>query len=907
MDNQQLATLLAESEKDPISNLNELLPVSPAVSMEEFVKECDGLIDGVDPRQHPNPEVRSILLPKTKVLVTPFQLLQGWKMLNQRERTGLRGGLQASSAGTGKSYVVLVCILLRALLAENARLVKESWSNSAAKGPSRARPAGANHLPSSARGEGFRCPSQKDGNIICYCVPNSKARHFVDSGVAPSGVSMLQAPFSVVVQWIQIFESAVLDPAAFNLIIVYPDVPLRLQRDFARVAKSLQPGARGPQQAPETYIFCSSHTNTKVFDTFTTAGISVGFMASDESHKAMKIESHSLAIAEAQSATGDGCDLWLISATPIRLLEDFELPMRIFCNSTDLARAASVTEIVAAHKTARLSAENMETFLTNWSKVFDNKLVLRNTVTSQFNGRPITGLQKTKPDIIWLQTPQQYFDNVQKVAYLARGVIRERARIVKENKEVFVLDYASGVDARLQFVSLFPGAAGLILSKELNVDEAEILKTIDAMKVSNKLKLETIASFQQHLEAITRGSPKLDFILEEIGRMRADKSEREPDPKIQASLHKENLSLKKMVIITPTLGTAAFLYLFLMKRMPELNPVILHSNARTGDREAALNSFQSLTARKNAKHSYILITSFSSGGTGLNLQSANYQIFVSPPSSREMETQGFARTNRTGQRLALHHSTMIDQDNPADKINVVSYGERKIRNDPFQMKRRLVLAERDGSKKIQRLSEWGYRVTEFDLMFDVISDAYENLIDEDECHARQITHPDAAGYLARLVYFDSETIAGDTLAVSEAWNDIRDPRPRHERLALRDLVLGLWVYDLDRPARDLKSITFFTVIESNLTRLRPLVYKLMGMKAILIEKLIILRDNQSPQEGQAFTALLQSAPFCIGVQKMLDEYPEFAGVQIQSFEFLPEIDDEDWPEPFPNFNFRINF
>lgn len=877
--------------------------------MEEFVDQCSRLIAGMDPRRHLLPEVRSILLPKTKISVTPFQFLEGWKMLNQRERTGLRGGLQASSTGVGKSYMILVSVLLRALLFENARIVKEFWSKPATTRSSRARPAPEQHLSSTARGEGLRCPSQKNGDVICYCVPHSKTRNFVDGGFHPTGATLIQAPFPIVVQWIQIFENAVLDPAAFNLVILYPDVPLRLRRDFRRVTDSLVPGARGSQYAPETYIFCSSHTNTKIFETFTSAGIELGLHFVDESHRAMKMETHPLAIADAQSKSGDGVDLWLVSATPIRLLEDFEVPLRIFCTSTDLARAASVTGMVAAHKTARSSAENMETFLTQWSKVFDNKLVLRNTVTSTFNGRPITGLRRTKPDIIWLQTPQQDFEHVQKVAYLARGVIRDRASMVKINREVFALDYASGIDARLHFVSLFPGSAGLILTKELDVDEGNIMRTIDAMKVANKLKLETIEKFQQHLEKITRGSPKLDFIVEEIGRMRADKSKREPDPKLQSALHKEDLSIKKMVILTPTLGTAVFLYLFLMKRMPELNPVILHSSARTGDREAALNSFQTLTARKNAKHSYILITPFSSGGTGLNLQSANYQIFTSPPSSREMETQGFARTNRTGQRLALHHSTLIMRDNPADKINVVSYGGRKIWSDPFEMKRSLVLFERDGSKKIQRLSDWGYRVTEFDFMFDVISDVYgENLIDSDQCHARQITHPAATGdYLDRLVYFDPETIAGNQLGVSEAWNVKGDPRPPHERLALRDLLLGLWVYDIGRPARDLKSITYFTVVETHLMGLRPIVYELMEMKKTWIEKLVILGDNQSPQEQEAFTTLLENAPFCIGVQKMLSEYPEFAGVQIQSFEFLPDIDDDDWPELFPQFNFRINF
>lgn len=905
-DQAQLASLLAES--NPISNLNSQLPVAPPVSMEHFVEQCSGLIHGVDPRAHTDPQKRSISLPKSRLAVTPFQLWEAWKMLTQRERTGgLRGGLQASAAGTGKSFIIVTAALLRARIFETERQTKAFWSNP--KKVSRRGPTAASHLPASASGDGLKCPSQKENDIVCYCVPTSKARSFVDSG-APRGICLIQSPLSVVGQWVSIFESAVLDTSAYNLIIAHSDVPSRLKRDLNRVTKSLsQPAGSGVLEAPETYIFLSAHGNKKMLDIFTAEVTpSIGIMFNDESHMAMRRETRSMAIAEAQSKVGgQGLDLWLVSATPIRLLEDFELPISIISNSSDLSRAATVADIIAARKTASSSDENMETFQAHFKRVFDDNLVLRNTVTSQFLEKSITDLQIISPNRVWLETPQHHFNNVQAVAHQAREVIRTRARAAQENDETFRPEYATGLDSRLHFVSLFPGAANLIRQGDLDIGEESVRNSIEAMKQSNRLKVETIARFQQHLEEIVAGSPKLDFIVAEIRRMGQDDDQRPEGSVVQTGLHRENPRIKKMVIVTPTLGTAVFLYLILLKRMPNLVPTLFHAHARPEHREAAMNSFTSLTARKNARHSYILITPFSAGGTGLNLQSANYQILTSPLSTRDAETQCFARTNRTGQRLALHQTVLITQDNPADQINMVNFGGRSIRNDPFELSRRLVLSEPDGSKAVQTLEDWGYEVSNFvdeDYYEHLIQDSYP-IIDEDEFHAIRVIVPSVGrGAVDKLIYFDAETIAGDTLAISEAWNMRGDTRPRHEKLPLRDILVTIWVRHLNRPLQDLKALMYYTVVEANLNlEHRRFVYALLGEE--LDTDLVLRRDSESPQEAEAFSFLLNNTPFCLGAHRMLRENPDFAGVEVESFEFLPITDGLPDPEPF--FNFRINW
>ncbi|KAK2606739.1 hypothetical protein N8I77_005470 [Diaporthe amygdali] len=658
--------------------------------------------------------------------------------------------------------------------------------------------------------------------------------------------------------------------------------------------------------APETCIIVSSHGNPTVFEKFANASVNVGVMFSDECHLAMKLESRSMAIAVAQSKVGrGGMDLWLVSATPIRFLIDWELPISLIANSIDLSRAASVMDVVTAHAAAKSSDDNMRRFLALWSKVFDKDLVLRNVVTSQFCGKSITDLRTILPNTVWLKTPDQHHEDVQAVAHQAREVIRTKALAAQEDEALFQPDYASGIDPRLYFVSLFPGAAALIRKGLLSVDEKNITDSISAIKDSNKLKVEKSAHFPQHLDEIARNSPKLDFVLEEIKRMQRDKDVRAADTELPANSHGENLALKKMVIITPTLGTAVFLYLILLKRVPELAPALLHSRARASDREAALNSFTSLTARKTAKHSYILITSFSGGGTGLNLQSANYQILMSPLSSRDHEIQAFARTNRTGQRLALHHSRLISVDSAADRINVVSFAGRSIKNDPFEMGRRLVLSESDGFKRVQRLEDWGYQVddTEIDSLPYMVENLYSAGCEYQAC---KITFPaESKQSIDELVYFGSNTMARDVLCINEAWNARRDSRARHEKLPLRDILLGLWVFNLNRSAHDLKHLVYFTVIEASLNHtLRPHVYRLLGED--MRNQLVIHRESESSQEAEAFSLLIEEAPFCAGAEKMLREYSEFSDVHIASFDFLPVIlEGMDDDEPF--FDFRINF
>lgn len=213
-------------------------------------------------------------------------------------------------------------------------------------------------------------------------------------------------------------------------------------------------------------------------------------------------------------------------------------------------------------------------------------------------------------------------------------------------------------------------------------------------------------------------------------------------------------------------------------------------------------------------------------------------------------------------------------------------------------------------KVIQKLDDWEYNVhddnSDEDLHRVIVGDTYPD-VDVSEFQAIHITTPSAGRLLIdELIYFDARTTAGNTLAVAQAWNKKNDERPRHEKLPLRDIILALWVFHLRRAARDLSAIIYYGVIEKELVdRLFQLAYGLMGKDTLT--NLVLNRESQSPQENRAFSLLLKEAPFCIGVNKMLEEFEEFTGVFIKSLEFIP-MDTEDPDQASqPPFHFRINF
>jgi len=216
----------------------------------------------------------------------------------------------------------------------------------------------------------------------------------------------------------------------------------------------------------------------------------------------------------------------------------------------------------------------------------------------------------------------------------------------------------------------------------------------------------------------------------------------------------------------------------------------------------------------------------------------------------------------------------------------------------------------DAYKVIQKLEDWGYQVLDDDSDEDMNQILLEPQYPDvgSQFQAIRITVPSIGlGVVDEFIHCDVGTTAGNTLAITQAWNtSIRDERPQDEKLRLRDIIIAVWVSHTGRAARDLSAIMYYAVIEPVLRdELFQLVYQMMGQN--ILTELALNRETESTQEKEAFSLLLQRAPFCIGVNKMLEEFREFAEVRITSFQFFPFDAGDPAQADKPGFQFRINF
>lgn len=82
-----------------------------------------------------------------------------------------------------------------------------------------------------------------------------------------------------------------------------------------------------------------------------------------------------------------------------------------------------------------------------------------------------------------------------------------------------------------------------------------------------------------------------------------------------------------------------------------------------------------------------------------------------------------------------------------------------------------------------------------------------------------------ATFLADLAVYKNNAHPG----LLGVFNAVPDDDTRPERLPLRDIQLGIWVYSVGRDAADLLYIKYLDVYEPNLVEITPHVYELMGV------------------------------------------------------------------------------
>lgn len=194
------------------------------------------------------------------------------------------------------------------------------------------------------------------------------------------------------------------------------------------------------------------------------------------------------------------------------------------------------------------------------------------------------------------------------------------------------------------------------------------------------------------------------------------------------------------------------------------------------------------------------------------------------------------------------------------------------------------------AKTIQNPTDWGYTVTK--------APDRDNWV---------IMHPTVATLRgAPVVLVIVELKARDQVEIPWAYTH-HDKRPKEEKLALRDLILGVWSFHANREAdvASMKSIKYTNVEEKGLVDTwAPQVYQLMSVTPKT--SLEVRRFGARPGEAEAYELLQANSVFCIGARNMLREYAALNGLPpfgdririCKSFEF-------EWQAN--GFNFVIHF
>ncbi|ROW09342.1 hypothetical protein VPNG_05819 [Cytospora leucostoma] len=735
-----LTTLASETRDGGLQDPDNLLLCTQPPDQEAFFRYCCGYLPAVNSELYDN--VRHVRLSHCKLAVTPYQFCTAVRILFKENDTGVGGGFLALSPGIGKTYIVLFAYALRTLLLTSRREVEIEWSDT---GKSKRR---KNHLPRDAPpGQRLRCPSEKPGfGVRCYCVPDGLTRLTVDR--LKPGLTLIQVPNGAMPGWLSAIKDAKFEPSVYNVVLFHPAaaMPSGLQTNSGAVLalkRAIRVGATLPAEHPggriehqreldwhierppltknhmalESYCFVTTHYSSAIEEEFRYGlndldprparvtelpdadnkcyALLCGMTFVDESHQALTPASKPVQMAQIHRHIR-ASDIWHVTATPFGAkFENVLSAVSLLAPhlNDDLERLKNVYELARTSNDPDVHVA----FECQFHLVFDAKLVIRDLETTTFLGRPITDIQPVTPKFISSVTPEAHMEAVQ-------GLIDNNLRAELHEHLNSYADYhrairAAGITDELYFISLFPSMAGAMhdyVLPDVAYIDRRLGQLIRELSDTTGESIATIKLLTDAVESYARGprSPKVQDILKEISRMVRDTSTERPDPdKELAKLHsgpgtKVDLTLKKMVIITPTLSTAVFLYLYLSRYHHSYNPLIYHQGLKASAKAAVLKKFDSLRKENNPHR--VLIAPAQVAGAGLNLQVANRLILTSPLLSRSDEKQALARINRTGQTLQVHIKILIMEDSPIDRILLAERARRAILSDPFRLDEDLV-------------------------------------------------------------------------------------------------------------------------------------------------------------------------------------------------------------------------
>lgn len=690
--------------------------------------------------------LRTIRFKHTALAVTPHQFTRAIEILFQDHTSGgLAGGILASDMGVGKSFVILASVTIRSLLFENERRVRREWEEvetrerSLKKG-SNVRSVKLDHLPRDARrGRGLKCPTQSNrpGDPVCFCIPDGPTR--IHLSKLKRGAALIHVPSASMPGWISTLEDANFSRIAYNFQVMYSGPPLssRLQPgpEFLKGTASnvnkwkmgavLRDGHPGgmitrtqdltwfAQPAPlsnklamamETYIVVTSHNSTQLRDLFSweirdlspapqncqfpTEGLYAhpfGLTFIDEAHKVLKKDSMPLQMAALSrqilptpSATTVG-DVWLVSGTPFggQLKDLIEAVSYLAPN-----REGDGTSLLEAYEAIGPAMTNTPRtmFEMLFNRVFGGELTIRDTWDTTFMGSRITDIQKVRPQYISKETPQSNLHSV-------RMLMTSRVTAGPRDGYFNTLQKLKPNTQLLYLLSMFPSAAKILLdSPDIPFADYDIRKMIRKEKNTTGESLAATKAFRSIAEKLARSprSPKLQYLLDELDLMERDRTPRPQASKAGASAHvQDDPTLKKMVIITPTVFTAIMLYIILARNHSRTRPILYHEDLKQSQRSDVLRRFNSLRKRDGPPR--VIIAPASVGSEALNLQIANRLILTSPLLDPHQESQALARVNRVGQTLDVQLKILLLEDSPVDRIIVAHRANAQFVNDPFNV------------------------------------------------------------------------------------------------------------------------------------------------------------------------------------------------------------------------------
>lgn len=695
-------------------------PAIDAYQADTFRSYC-GLFPHIDPNQ-PNNN-RSITFKNSLLAVTPHQYTRACQILFQN------GGLLSSEMGTGKSFVILCAVVIRALLCESKRRAQrehdevQALAGSSRKGSAKR----LEHLPCDApSGRGLKCPTQRALDCVCWCVPDGPTRQRVAS-LKPGG-ALIHVPSSSMPGWIEILENCKFSRMAYNFTVLYAGPPLssRLEpnldflRSIVKMGAALredhpggtvnerdltwfsQPTIADPRSmAPETYIFVTSHTSTKLKELykwevkdlspapqraiFPPGGLyafSIGLTFVDEAHKVLSLDSPPMQLAQVHrhvlpSATSTAVsDLWLVTGTPFGG-QMKHLTAAIGFLAPD--RAKDAMELLKAHE-AIGSATTKAHFEALFHKVFGNELVIRDDVDTTFRGHLITDIQKVRPEYISRRIPNSQLQPVQ-------IIINTKVTVGPRNAYFETLEKLSQNTQLLYLLSTFPSAAKALQDSPNSVYlDLDVRRLIRLERSTTGESLAGNKNLRSLAEQLARGprSPKLQYCLDELDRMAKDVTQRPTVEPAAGNVHIEtDQTQKKMVIITPTVFTAVMMYLILARFHPRSGPLLYHEDLKQSQRSEVLRRFNSLRKRDGPWR--CLIAPAAVAAEALNLQIANRLILTSPLLNTHQESQALARVNRMGQTLKVHLKILLHEDSPIDRIIIAHRAGMKFKSDPFNV------------------------------------------------------------------------------------------------------------------------------------------------------------------------------------------------------------------------------